>query len=822
MLNIFLKRSLLLILFFGLFQTGFSTDLGAYNQGISKINNPNESVPYQNFLDLLKENYIINIEGIRNDSTIQYMSINLKQGNVVDGKNGDASLLFRVNQETIEDIFKKGGNLGQSFFENVVSGEIMMNKLDNRGVFESVGDWFGGLFSDKKELNLSVSCPSVYSPVCGVDNVTYNNGCLANNAGVEIEFSNSCDMALSEKNGGTSCYYLSGVHNVCENDVSESYCSKKIGSTFYNAHDCQKKDIGTSCFYLSGVHNVCENDVSESYCNKKIGSTFYNAHDCQKKDIGTSCFYLSGVHNVCENDVTESYCNKKIGSTFFDVHNCGKEDGVASSCSYIKVNSNGANRVCINDVSEFDCNTKLESTFYDSLDCGESQDIIGSCLYLDSNNFNQVCKNNMAESVCSKKEDSKFYEDLNCNEINDSLYLATKGINWKLNNSEVLIHDSFKLSNKSDVLLMFKTVMDARDQGKVAENIWDSFGVGDRIKDRINVDGSIDIGSFVNGNLAGGFGRGDSSNLGIGSNFGNNKNRVGSELGSGRGSVGDPTGTGLNPSGDSGFMGDGFGNSYNTGMGSGSNYGGTGSTGGASGAYDGQMGGDSGYGDTSGVGAGAMGAGAAGGAAGAEPVWSVDARDSSYQHSGSGGYSSFTHHSSTVSNDQGYSSTSDKQAFIGEDGTTITRVVVTQTDSNGNSKTSATTTKTDSDGNTETTQIITEKNSDGEVTSQTVSNDPPKDGSDSGCQPATEEYDNPRVPPSDAEKQSAVGRALSNSGLAGGSPIGANGAVGYDVGDFNPDTVGCTDDGCTQKSVGGKINGDKLNSGNIDPTGVNR
>ncbi|MDA3836351.1 MAG: hypothetical protein PF542_01900 [Nanoarchaeota archaeon] len=558
-------------------------------------NSEAELSPYNEFLKLLKDNYIINIQGIRNDSSIQYMSINLIDGNVIDEENDDAYLLFEVEQETIEDMFTKGGNLGIIFFNKVVSGEIKMTKLDNIGMFESIGNWVGGIFSD---------------------------------------------------------------------------------------------------------------------------------NDLEKVD---------------------SY------SKFMDLE-------------LIKLNM-----VCDIDGSYFD---------FDEI----------TCLNLKGN-----------------------YEKENNQLIVNSLE------NWELENEEILFNKRFLISNESDALKMLGEVMNAREEGKVAQNVWDNFGVGDKFKDRVNLDGSIDLGAFTDGigdeigNLDGIGGFDD----GLGGRIGGFDNIGGStDFDDGLGDMGNPNG---------GFMGDGLGNDYR----------GNGNTGGfddglggfgdsnKDGGYDGQMGGDSGYGDTSGLGGAAgAGAGGLGGGAGQDTTWGVEANHFSYKHSGSSGYDSFSHHQESVSNDNGFSSTTDKQSFTSADGTTTTRVVVTQTDADGNTKTSSTTTTKDSDGNSKSTQTYTETDSDGEVTEQetTTKSDPPEDGDDDSCEPADGEYHDNYVPPGEAEKQSAVGRAIMNGGLAGGSPIGYEQAGAVDgVGTFDPNGLGCQDGGCTNREVGVKVNEDKFDTGNINP-----
>lgn len=371
-------------------------------------------------------------------------------------------------------------------------------------------------------------------------------------------------------------------------------------------------------------------------------------------------------------------------------------------------------------------------------------------------------------------------------------------------NNQTLFDERFEVSNESDVVEMFESIIDARENGLVSQNIWDNFGVGALIKDRIHLDGRINADDFI-GELPVNSGH----ETDIGSEFRGNNSRIGSNTGHSS-DIMNPAGN-INNS-NSSYIGNGLGSNYkNSSNGNTNNN--TEENPNESGEYSGQFGNDKGdsYADSTGSN---TSVGNSGSHNNSDAVWSVEAHDSSYKHSGSNGYSSFIHQHSSVSNDQGYSSTTDKQSFTGENGTTITRVVVTQTQADGSSKTSSTTTTTDADGNKHTTQTVTETNADGEVTNQETkeSNNPPKEGDDSSCErPDDGSYDNYNTPPNDAEKESAIWRAVVNHNLSSGGPRDGktnNSRTGNMTG--SPQNYQNQRGYMEEKTKGGKINKNKV------------
>ena len=71
-----------------------------------------------------------------------------------------------------------------------------------------------------------VACTEEYWPVCGVDGVTYGNGCLAEAAGVTVAFTGACDDTELTPCGGV-------YGNTCADD---EYCDVAVGFDYDPAH----------------------------------------------------------------------------------------------------------------------------------------------------------------------------------------------------------------------------------------------------------------------------------------------------------------------------------------------------------------------------------------------------------------------------------------------------------------------------------------------------------------------------------------------------------------------------------------------------------
>ena len=374
--------------------------------------NPNPQLsPYGMFLNLLKKNYIININGIRNDSTIQYMSINLKEGNVIEEEDSNAFLLFEINQETLEEIFSDGGNLGELFFEKVVSGEIKLSKLDNRGIFESMGDWLSSLFSDDEgeAEDEEVSCPEIVSEVCGVNGETYANGCFANEAGVEIASNGACIVQGACIHPKISYVNESGgIYPVeCLNNMTEYKCNLLQGDNFEVNSLCDDLtfDHYGSCEYINDNNeNTCSNILVKSACDN-LGGTFRVDKRC--------------VVAVCGDGIDDRSEECDDGN-LVDGDSCNSDCTLPSAkgaCIHPKiswVNENGVFPVdCLDNQTEYKCNLLQGDNFeVNSLCDNLNFEHYGSCEYINDDNEN-TCSNILLKSACDNL-DGTFIVDNRC------------------------------------------------------------------------------------------------------------------------------------------------------------------------------------------------------------------------------------------------------------------------------------------------------------------------------------------------------------------------------------------------------------------------
>jgi len=195
--------------------------------------------------------------------------------------------------------------------------------------------------------------------------------------------------------------------------------------------------------------------------------------------------------------------------------------------------------------------------------------------------------------------------------------------------------------------------------------------------------------------------------------------------------------------------------------------------------------------------------------------WGVDASHFSSKSSDGSSTTTFIHHHQEVSNDNGYSSSTDKQTFIRGNGSSTTRTVVTQTQSDGSTKSSVKTTTKDSEGNTHTTTTYTAKDSDGEVTEQktTETDGKEKPDDDDSWNPEDPDgncYKTP--PPTDEEIASAIFRALAEHGFAGSRDDDRTGQQDSNasVKQFNPENIQNTEGYMENKKAGGKVNTNKV------------
>ncbi len=317
---------------------------------------------------------------------------------------------------------------------------------------------------------------------------------------------------------------------------------------------------------------------------------------------------------------------------------------------------------------------------------------------------------------------------------------------------DVLFDNNFEIKNANNLKTMLKVMVDARKKGKVSKHIWDNLEIGSIFNNRILEDGKINTDDFI-GELPGG----NNTNLDIASEFRGKNNKVGP--GSNKsGDLMNPAGN-IGQGGENGFKGVGGNDAFGT-------------------------------------------------------LWSVESSHFSSKDSNGSSTTTFIHHHDEVSNDNGYSSTTDKQTFIRGDGSSTTRTVVTQTQSDGSSKSSVTTETKDSDGNTHSTTTYTEKDSDGDITDQkTTEKNEKEDNDDESWDPENPDgncYKTP--PPTDEEIQSAIYRALAVNGFAGGRGDDRTGQKNdnISINQFSPDNIQNKEGYMENKKVGGKINANKV------------
>jgi hypothetical protein len=167
----------------------------------------------------------------------------------------------------------------------------------------------------QKKTKGDVTCPAIYSPVCGCDGKTYGNSCEANAANVSIRDKGEC-----AGNGGKSCGGLTGAK--CAKDEYCDFAKDAQCGAADQTGTCKPKPGGCREIYQP----VCGCD-DKTYGNEceahTAGVSVASAGECKSSGGGKSCGGLvpPGTDNACGAD---QFCDFPIDAI------CGAADGTGT------------------------------------------------------------------------------------------------------------------------------------------------------------------------------------------------------------------------------------------------------------------------------------------------------------------------------------------------------------------------------------------------------------------------------------------------------------------------------------------------------------
>ena len=159
-------------------------------------------------------------------------------------------------------------------------------------------------------------CNDAVKPVCGKDNMSYNNTCLASCASVEVACYGKCPCTAKscEDSIGT---HLDGESWQCEDGCNTCFCRNGLISSTRKL--CPVLNTSKSCIvatisHLDGESWLCEDGCNTCFCtNGVVSSTMKN---CQKSCEDISGTHLDGESWRCADGCNTCYCrNGLISST---------------------------------------------------------------------------------------------------------------------------------------------------------------------------------------------------------------------------------------------------------------------------------------------------------------------------------------------------------------------------------------------------------------------------------------------------------------------------------------------------------------------------
>jgi|GEM_PF-3574703 len=240
--------------------------------------------------------------------------------------------------------------------------------------------------SEAKPPEEQCLCLANWDPVCGVDGVTYENGCAAKCKGVEIAYVGPCENICVQE--GMPCDVVAGV---ATNYVSEQVCCGGMvcingicqkpheytcpdGTKAENPNNCPPNNCGcvkewnpvcvdgviypSKCFAMCAGANLTHLVPGEcnatSVCSK-AGEKCYREVERCKVDATTGKKYCENIteSNCCEGLVcSDGYCKKQIEECALEGENCNNKDCCGGlECAYAyagySAQTNVQERACI-------------------------------------------------------------------------------------------------------------------------------------------------------------------------------------------------------------------------------------------------------------------------------------------------------------------------------------------------------------------------------------------------------------------------------------------------------------------------------------------